>query len=101
VSRANEPIITGMWIGEASSGDLRSGFEGASLVSAEAIELQGRPGAQFSIDLTRGGAPQYYLSRVFTDGTNLYQVYYLGGTIGPTGPNVLAFFDSLQLPEGG
>ena len=58
-------------------------------------------GAQHSIDLTRGGAPQFYMSRVFTDGTNLYQVYYLGGTISPTDPNVLAFFDSLQLPEGG
>ena len=41
------------------------------------------------------------MSRVFTDGTNLYQVYYLGGTISPTDANVLAFFDSLQLPEGG
>jgi len=76
-------------------------FPGAHLISAEAMELQGRPGAQFSIDLTRGGAPQYYMSRVFTDGTNLYQVYYLGGTVGPTDPDVLAFFDSLELPEGG
>ena len=41
------------------------------------------------------------MSRVFTDGTNLYQVYYLGGTVGPTDPNVFAFFDSLELPEGG
>ena len=76
-------------------------FPGAQLISAEPIELQGRPGAQFSIDLTRGGAPQYYMSRIYTDGTTLYQVYYLGGTISPTDPHVLAFFDSFRLPEGG
>ena len=76
-------------------------FPGAHLIGGEAIELQGLPGAQFSIDLTRGGAPQYYMSRVFTDGTTLYQLYYVGGTIGPTDPDVLAFFDSFRLPEGG
>ena len=76
-------------------------FPGAHLIGGEAIELQGLPGAQFSIDLTRGGAPQYYMSRVFTDGTTKYQLYYVGGTIGPTDPDVLAFFDSFRLPEGG
>ena len=86
---------------DAFRDNLVKGVPGAHLISSEPIELQGRPGLQFSVDLAPGGTPSYYMSRVYTDGTKLYQTFYVGGTISPSDPHVLAFFDSFRFPEGG
>ncbi len=75
-------------------------FPGAALSSSEPLKLQGRDGLQFVADLDPGGPDASYIARVYVDGQDLYQVFYVGGDIAATDPDVTAFFDSFRFSEG-
>ena len=66
-----------------------------TLTSSNPIKLQGREGLQFTASVQDGRAS--YLSRVYSDDVNLYQVIaVVVGEVAFDDPEVAAFFDSFQ-----
>jgi hypothetical protein len=66
-----------------------------TLTSSDPIKLQGREGLQFTASVQDGKAT--YLSRVYFDDVNLYQVIAVVlGEVGFDDPEIAAFFDSFH-----
>ena len=85
---------------EGTTLDLEGAQDGAiagvqgTLLESEPIELQGRTGLQFVADV---GGQGTYVSRIFADGLNLYQVVaVVQGTATADEPTIAAFLDSFQ-----
>jgi len=85
---------------EGTTLDLQGAQDGAiasvqgTLVESVPIELQGRTGLQFAADV---GGQGTYVSRIFADGLNLYQVVaVVQGSVTAADPTVAAFLDSFQ-----
>jgi hypothetical protein len=71
------------------------------LVASRDLELQGRPGREFSASLTVNGQPSTLLQRVYFDGPVLYQNIVTGaGELTFQDPALAAFFDSFRFTEG-
>jgi pyruvate kinase len=70
-----------------------------TLTSTEEIELQRRQGLAFAVDLGQQGAS--YLSRIYVDDAELYQLVYVADDVSLDDAEVTAFFDSFQFSEGG
>ena len=72
-----------------------------TLVASRDLELQGRPGREFSASLTANGEPGTLLQRVYFDGPVLYQNIVTGaGELTFQDPAVAPFFDSFRFTEG-
>jgi hypothetical protein len=72
----------------------------ATLIDSEPITLQGRDGLQFSADVQDGQGT--YLSRIYADGSTLYQVIDIEtGEASFDDPAIAAFFDSFRFTEDG
>jgi len=85
---------------EGTTLDLEGAQDGAiagvqgTLLESEPLELQGRTGLQFVADV---GGQGTYVSRIFADGLNLYQVVaVVQGTATADEPTIAAFLDSFQ-----
>jgi hypothetical protein len=67
------------------------------LISSRDIELQGRPGREFSASLTSNGEAGTLLQRVYLDGLVIYQVIVTGaGELTFQDPATAAFFKSFR-----
>jgi hypothetical protein len=72
-----------------------------TLVDSRDLELQGRPGREFSASLTVDGQPSTLLQRVYFDGPVLYQNVVTGaGELTFQDPALAEFFDSFRFTEG-
>ncbi len=72
-----------------------------TLVASRDLELQGRPGREFSASLTVSGQPSTLLQRVYFDGPVLYQNIVTGaGELTFQDPALATFFDSFRFTEG-
>ena len=72
-----------------------------TLVASRDLELQGRPGREFSASLTANGEPGTLLQRVYFDGPVLYQNVVTGaGELTFKDPALAPFFDSFRFTEG-
>jgi hypothetical protein len=68
-------------------------FPDATLTSSEEIDLQGRKGLSFAVDIGDGGS---YISRIDAGDARLYQLVYVGVDVTPTDAEAKAFFDSFE-----
>ena len=72
-----------------------------TLIDSQDVELQGRPGRQFSASFTSNGEAGTLLQRVYFDGPVIYQVLVTGaGELTFEDPEIAAFFDSFQFSGG-
>ena len=72
-----------------------------TLIDGQDVELQGRPGRQFSASFTSNGEAGTLLQRVYFDGPVIYQVLVTGaGELTFEDPEIAAFFDSFQFAGG-
>ena len=72
-----------------------------TLIDSQDMELQGRPGRQFSASFTSNGEAGTLLQRVYFDGPVIYQVVVTGaGELTFEDPESTAFFDSFQFSGG-
>ncbi len=72
-----------------------------TLVAGRDLELQGRPGREFTASLTVNGQPSTLLQRVYFDGPVLYQNIVTGaGELTFQDPALAPFFDSFRFTEG-
>ncbi|MEO5898863.1 MAG: hypothetical protein ABIR68_01880 [Ilumatobacteraceae bacterium] len=72
-----------------------------TLVDSRDINVQGRPGREFSVNVTNGGVKGMLLQRVYIDDLTIYQIIITGpGIISATDPKIAAFLDSFQFTAG-
>jgi hypothetical protein len=68
-----------------------------TLIDSRDIELQGRPGREFSASVSSGGTPGTVLQRVYLDGPVIYQALVVGtGELTFDDPEAAAFLDSFS-----
>lgn len=71
---------------------------GATLDTSTPIELQGRPGLEFTGTIAEQGITS--VTRLYDDGTHAYSVVVVGsGPLTPTDPSVAGFLDSFTFDE--
>jgi hypothetical protein len=71
-----------------------------TLIDSREIELQGRPGREFSASLTSNGEAGTLLQRIYLDGTVIYQNIVTGaGELTFQDPAAAAFFESFQFAQ--
>jgi hypothetical protein len=69
-----------------------------TLIDSRDIELQGRPGREFSASFTSNGEAGTLLQRIYLDGTVMYQNIVTGaGELTFEDPAIAAFFESFRL----
>jgi hypothetical protein len=68
-----------------------------TLIESRDITLQGRPGREFSATVENVGKPGTLLSRIYVDGSTIYEVIRVGGgELSFDDPESRAFFDSFE-----
>ena len=73
----------------------------ATLIASQDINLQGRPGREFSATVSSNGVEGTLLARVYLDGLVIYQQIFTGaGEASFTDPELAAFFDSFAFTTG-